>query len=153
MEDKEDRLVALGGFLFLNIFLMLVEQFRVEADIAWLVNTVDVAKAGGNGEIRGDGLEGLVDVVNILRLGVEGIVVNILVVDAIFLTSGDADFLHSFQSGSSLGGTHLLTISRNCFMGAALFKYLAVVSMFQSTGSSDKSIMWEENKGSLCSLK
>lgn len=61
-------------------------------DVSGLVDTVDVAKAGGDGEERRDGRQLLVDVVDVLGLSVEGVVVDVLVVDTILLSSGDADF-------------------------------------------------------------
>ena len=66
----------------------------MEADVAGLVDTVDVAEAGGDGEVGGDGREGVVDVPDVLGLGVERVVVNILVVDTVLLTTSDTDFLN-----------------------------------------------------------
>jgi hypothetical protein len=114
---------------------------------------VHVAEASGDGEVRADRSEGVVDGEDILGLGVEGVVVDVFVVDAVFFTAGDTDFLHLLALVNRPGRKGRGTISSHCFMGAARFKYLAVVSMFQSTGSSDKSIMWEENRGSPCCLK
>ena len=48
MEHEEHRLVGLGGFLILDIFLVLVEEFRVKTDVAGLVDAMDVAEASGN---------------------------------------------------------------------------------------------------------
>jgi hypothetical protein len=53
--------------------------------------TVDVAEASGDGEVRADRLEGLDDGQDVLGLGVEGVVVDILVVDTVLLTTGDTD--------------------------------------------------------------
>ena len=61
----------------------------MELDVARLVDTVDVTEAGGNGEVGGDGGKGGVDLPDVLGLGVERRVVNILVVHAILLTAGD----------------------------------------------------------------
>lgn len=54
---------------------------------------MNVSETGGNGEVWGDWRESLVDGKDILWLCVEGVVINILVVDTILLTTGDADFL------------------------------------------------------------
>lgn len=94
MEDEEDRLVSLSALLVLDVLLVLVEEFGVELDIARLVNTVHITEACGNGEIRRDLLQGGVDLVNILGLGIERVVVDILVVDTIFFTTSDANFLN-----------------------------------------------------------
>lgn len=65
----------------------------MEPDVAGLVDTVDVTEASGNGEVRADGGEGVLDGQDVLGLGVEGVVVNILVVDTVLLTTGDTDLL------------------------------------------------------------
>jgi hypothetical protein len=50
---------------------------------------VDVAEASGDGEVGADGGEGLVDLPDVLGLSVEGVVVNVLVVDTVLLATGD----------------------------------------------------------------
>ena len=122
-------------------------------DVARLVDTVDVAEAGGDGEVGARLGERGPDVVDVFGLGVERVVVDVLVVDAVFLAAGNADFLSICQIMVLLGEACRLTISSHCFIGAARLRYLFVVSMFQSTGSSDRSIICEENNGSPCSLK
>lgn len=52
---------------------------------------MDVSETSGDGEVGADGLEGLDDGQDVLGLGVEGVVVNILVVDTVLLTTSDAD--------------------------------------------------------------
>lgn len=93
VEDKEDWLVLLGSDGLLDILLVLAEELWVELDVSWLVDTVDVSETSGDGEVWGDWGESLVDGENILWLGVEGVVINILVVDTILLATGDTDFL------------------------------------------------------------
>jgi hypothetical protein len=93
VEDEEDRLVGLGALLLLDVLLVLVEQLGVQLDIARLVNTVDVTEASSDGEVGRDLGEGGPDLVDVLGLGVERVIVNVLVVDAVFLTTSDADFL------------------------------------------------------------
>ena len=65
----------------------------MQLDISWLVYTVDVTETSGDGEIRADLGQGAVDVPDILWLGVQGIVVHTLVVDTVFLTTSDTNFL------------------------------------------------------------
>lgn len=91
MEDEEDWLVFLGTNGGLDVGLVLSEKRWLELDVSWLVDTVDVSKTGGDGEIWRDWGEGLVDVEDVLWLGVEGVVVDVLVVDTILLTSGDTN--------------------------------------------------------------
>lgn len=93
MEDEEDGLVLGGAGLLLNVRLVLGEKLWVQADVARLVDAVHVAEAGSDGEVRADGGESLVDVVDVLGLGVEGVVVDRFIVDAVFFTASDADFL------------------------------------------------------------
>jgi len=93
VEDEEDGLVRLGAQLLGNVLLVLGEELGVQLDVAGLVDSVDVTEASGDGEVGGDGTEGLLDGQDVLGLGVEGVVVNILVVDTILLTTGDTDLL------------------------------------------------------------
>lgn len=109
VEDEEDGLVVLGLDGGLDVGLVLAEQLGVELDVAGLVDTVDVAEASGNGEVGGDGGEGVVDVEDVLGLGVEGVVVDILVVDTVLLTTSDANLhleplLHGSSALQVLGG-------------------------------------------------
>lgn len=109
VEDKEDGLVVRRANGVLDVLLVLGEQLGVELDVAGLVDTVDVAEASGNGEEGGDGGEPLVDHEDVLGLGVEGVVVNILVVDTVLLTTGDTDLhleelLHGGHALEVLGG-------------------------------------------------
>lgn len=93
VEDEEDWLVLLGAYGVLDVLLVLAEELWVELDVTWLVDTVDVTEAGGDGEVWRDWGKGLVNGKDVLWLGVEGVVVNILVVDSVLLTTGDTDFL------------------------------------------------------------
>ena len=91
MEDEEEGLLLSIGELLLGVELVLVEEFGVKADVSGLVDTMDVAKGGGDGEVGADLGESGVDVPNVLGLGVEASVVDAGVVNAILLTSGDTD--------------------------------------------------------------
>lgn len=109
VEDEEDGLVVVGADGLLDVGLVLAEKLRVELDVTGLVDTVNVAEAGGDGEVGGDGGEGVEDVEDVLGLGVEGVVVNILVVDTILLTTSDANLhleplLHGGSALEVLGG-------------------------------------------------
>lgn len=70
---------------------MLSEDLGSELDVTGLVDSVDVTESGGNAEVGGDLGERLVDVEDILRLGVERGVVDLGVVDTVLLSSGDPD--------------------------------------------------------------
>ena len=65
----------------------------MQAHVAGLVDAVDVAKGGGDGEVGRDLGQGRVDVVDVLGLGVERVVVDVLVVDPVLFAAGDADLL------------------------------------------------------------
>jgi hypothetical protein len=117
VEDEEDWLVLLGVGLLLDIFLMFLEEFWVKLDVSWLVDAMDVAEAGGDGEIRRDWGEGLVDLVDVLGLGVERVVVNRCVVDTILLATGNANFhleplLHGCGALEVLGGRGDVVVDR-----------------------------------------
>jgi hypothetical protein len=94
VEDQEDWLVLLSSNSILDILLVLSEELWVKLDISWLVNTVDVTKTGSDGEVWRDGRKSLVDGKDILRLGVERVVVDILVVDTVFLTTSNTNLLN-----------------------------------------------------------
>lgn len=93
VEDEEDGLVLVGLDLLLDVGLVLGEELGVQADVAGLVDTVDVTETSGNGEVGGDGSEGLLDGEDVLGLGVEGVVVDVLVVDTVLLATGDTNLL------------------------------------------------------------
>lgn len=93
VEDEEDGLVLLGADLLLHVLLVLGEELRVQTHVAGLVHAVDVAESSRDGEVRAHGGEGLVDGQDVLGLGVERVVVNALVADAVFLATGNTDFL------------------------------------------------------------
>jgi len=72
---------------------MLAKKFGLQLDVTRLVYTMDVTETSGDGEVWGNWGEGIVDVEDVLGLCVKGVVVNILVVDTVFLTTGNTDFL------------------------------------------------------------
>lgn len=103
VEDEEDGLVVLGTSLVLDVLLVLAEELRAELDVTGLVDTVNVTETSGNGEEGRDLGKGLVDLVNVFGLGVEGVVVNALVVNTVLFTTGDTNFLHEM-----LGKAHYM---------------------------------------------
>ena len=72
---------------------MLLQQFWVKLDVAWLVHTVHIAKSSRDGEIWADLLQSVVDLPDVFGLRVQGVVVDIFVVHAIFFTASNANFL------------------------------------------------------------
>lgn len=109
VEDEEDGLVVVGLDGGLDVGLVLAEKLGVQLDVTGLVDTVDVTETGSDGEVGGDGGEGVVDLEDILGLGVEGVVVDILVVDTVLLTTGDTNLhlkplLHGSSTLEVLGG-------------------------------------------------
>jgi len=91
VEDEPDGLVRLELKLLLDKLLVLAEKLGVKLDVAGSVHTVDVTEGSGNGEQVGDLGEGVVNVQNILGLGVEGSVIDLRVVNTILLASGNTD--------------------------------------------------------------
>lgn len=144
MEDQEQWLVTtLALQLFTSEFLVLAQQFRSEDDVSGLVDTVDVTEGGGDGEVGGDGGQGLVDVEDFVWLGVQGVVVGTSVVDTVLLTTGQADFHFEPFCGRGSVRTQSMKDMYSRFILAIRVKYLTQVAMFSSLDSSDKSIMWE----------
>ena len=76
---------------------MLAEQFRMQFYVARFVDTVHVTEASGDAEIRGDCREGAINVIDVFGLGVEGVVVNVFVIDTVFFTASYANFLSSIS--------------------------------------------------------
>jgi hypothetical protein len=97
VEHQEQRLLLLRADLLLGVGLVLAQELGVQLDVAGLVDTVDVPEASGDGEVGGNTDKGLVDIVDVLGLGVERVVVDAGVVDTVFLTTGDADLLRGRQ--------------------------------------------------------
>lgn len=93
MEDQEQRLIFLALDLLLCVLLMPSEQLWLQLHVTWLVYTVDVSERGRDGEIRRDGGERGIDLVDVLGLGVQRAVVDVSVVYTVFLATSNADFL------------------------------------------------------------
>lgn len=60
---------------------MFSEEFGVEADISWFVDTVNISKGCSNGEVRANLCKIAVYIPNIFRLGVQRIVIDASVID------------------------------------------------------------------------
>jgi hypothetical protein len=95
MENQENWLVFLCSNSILNILLVLAEEFWVKLDVTRFVNTMNITETGSDRKIWRDGRESLVDCENVLGLGVEGVVVNVLVIDTILLATSDTNLLQS----------------------------------------------------------
>ena len=67
----------------------------MKLDITRLVNTVNITETGSNREVWGDGGESLVNREDVFGLGVEGVIVHVLVIDAILFATGDTNLLQS----------------------------------------------------------
>lgn len=76
VEDEVDREGVLRLELLVGVRLVLGEELGLELDVSGLVDTVDVSETGGDREGGRDGEEGVVDVENVLGLGVERGVVD-----------------------------------------------------------------------------
>ena len=98
MENQENRFILLCTDGILDMLLVLAQQFWVKLNISWLVDTVNVSEAGGYGEVWGDWRQGLVDIEDILRLGIKRVVVDILIVNAVLFAASDTDLLERIVS-------------------------------------------------------
>mmetsp|Transcript_1774 Transcript_1774/g.4851 ORF Transcript_1774/g.4851 Transcript_1774/m.4851 type:complete len:437 (-) Transcript_1774:18-1328(-) len=101
VHDQKDWLFHVRLELFLGVGLVLAEAFGLEADIAGLVDSVDIAKGGGNGEHVGNFGKSLVDIPHLFGAGVQLVGVGIFIVDAIFFSARDSNF--HFQPNVHLG--------------------------------------------------
>ena len=92
MEDKVDGLLGVEALLLLDVLLGGAENLGGELHVAGGVDAVDVTEGGGHGEHAGGNLVELgVHLVDLLGLGVEVLLGDVGVVDAILLAAGDAD--------------------------------------------------------------
>mmetsp|Transcript_108484 Transcript_108484/g.302532 ORF Transcript_108484/g.302532 Transcript_108484/m.302532 type:complete len:299 (-) Transcript_108484:116-1012(-) len=92
VEDKLHRLLLSTVKLLRNVLLRVAEDLRLQAHIARLVDSMDVAKGRSDcKDAVGHLGQGLVDLPDLLRLGVEVLGVRVLVVHAVLLAPGDAE--------------------------------------------------------------
>ena len=79
---------------------MLSEEIREELDVSRLVYAAHVSECSRNAKVGSDRAEGLVYVINVLRLGVQARIIGPGVVDTILLTPSDADLHFEPETGS-----------------------------------------------------
>lgn len=116
-------------------------------DVSGLVDTVDVAETGSDGEEGRNCGQLLVDVVDVLGLSVEGVVVNILVVDTVLLTSCDTNLHlnHLLDCCGALevlfgGGWNQVSICQFEGFFTPLWAYLPMFHSLDSSERSDKCV-------------
>mmetsp|Transcript_35808 Transcript_35808/g.66704 ORF Transcript_35808/g.66704 Transcript_35808/m.66704 type:complete len:373 (+) Transcript_35808:485-1603(+) len=94
MEDEAHRLgPLLGPDLLRNVLLRSIQDGGLKHHVAWLIDTMHIAKGGRDREetVRDLG-QSVVDLEDFLRLGVQILRVGVLIVHAILLSSGDPQF-------------------------------------------------------------
>merc|ERR1719343_856681 len=122
VEDKSHRLFFSVVEFLSEVFLCVVENDRLEVDISWSINTMDVSEGGGTGEGSVLDLRKLfVGVPNLFRLGVKAVGVDISVIDTVFFTSRDTEFEleHDIELGELL---HVLLADTDVFFKGFLGK-------------------------------
>jgi len=93
MEDEEKWLLILSADLALGIRLVFGKKFGVQLYVTRFVNTVHVSKRSRYAKVGADCRECGVYVVHFLRLGVQAAVLDTGVINAIFFTARDTNFL------------------------------------------------------------
>ena len=91
VHHQEQRFVVLTAQLLLGKVLVTLQKVRREHHVARFVDSVDVTEGSSDGEHGGDGRESLVDVIDLLWLGVETLSLHRSVVHPVLLAPGDAD--------------------------------------------------------------
>jgi len=91
VEHEVQWLIDLATQLLCRVCLMLAKQFRPQLNISWLVDSVHVPKSGRDAEIRSNCAQGFINIMDVLRLGVQTGVVDASIVDAIFLAASDTN--------------------------------------------------------------
>lgn len=120
MEDQEDRELLGGLELLAHKVLVHLEKLRVELNIARFVHTVHVTEGGRDTEVGSDLAELAVDVPDVLGLGVEGRVVDVLVVNTVLLTASDTDF--HLKPHTNLGHALKVLLADSNVLLLALFR-------------------------------
>lgn len=85
---------------------MFSQQIGLEFNVAGLVNAVHVPESRCDTEVGADFSQGIVDIPNVFRLSVQAGVINVTVVNAVLLATGDADLHLKPQSN----GRHALEV-------------------------------------------
>lgn len=86
------RLLNLAATLLFRICLVLGKKLGVQSDISGFVNAVHITERSRYAKVGTDCRQRSVYVVNVLRLGVQAVVVDAGIVDTVFLTARDTDF-------------------------------------------------------------
>ena len=108
----------LSADLFLGIPLVFGKKFGVQPYITRFVDTVHISKRSRYAEVGADCRECGVYVVHVLRLGVQAVVVDTSVINAIFFTARDTNFhlkpdtqrRHAFEIFDARGDIVLLRL-------------------------------------------
>ena len=90
MKDEMDGSVARAVLLF-DVILRVLEDYWSKLNVTRLVDTVHITECGGHSETMAYFLEGLVGLVDFLGLSVEPRTVDVGIVYAVFLPTGDAE--------------------------------------------------------------
>jgi hypothetical protein len=77
--------------LFRRQRLMLTQEIWPQLDITGFINAMNVAESSGDREVFADFTQCIVNVPNVLWLGIQGRVVDSRVVDAVLFAACDAD--------------------------------------------------------------
>lgn len=67
---KIQRFVFFGTELLFGVLLVLLQEFWVETNVAWFIDSMDISKTSCNGEIWAYFSEISIDIPNILRLSI-----------------------------------------------------------------------------------
>mmetsp|Transcript_31962 Transcript_31962/g.63824 ORF Transcript_31962/g.63824 Transcript_31962/m.63824 type:complete len:364 (-) Transcript_31962:247-1338(-) len=119
VEDEGARLGVTIVELLGNVLLRVVQDLRLEVDVA-RVHTVHVAEGSGNGEaVVGHSGERLVDLIHLIGLSVQARRVDVRVVDAVLLATGDAE-LHLEEQVNLGHALHVLNACGNVLLEGLL---------------------------------
>ncbi len=115
VEDKVQRLRRVSSEFLTSVCLVLAQKLGLEANITRLVNTVHVSECSGDGEVRRDLAQSVMNIKDIGWLGVQAGVVDTCVINTIFLTTGDTD-LHLEPEAKGSHALEVLYASRNVLL-------------------------------------
>lgn len=89
--EDQVQWVLLTTDLLLSVFLVLTQDGWSQDNVTWLVDTVNVTESSSDGEVWRDWSQGSVDSEDGLWGSVQGLLVDVLVVNTILFTTGDTD--------------------------------------------------------------
>jgi hypothetical protein len=75
------RFIILAVELFFGVGLVFAEEFGLEADVAWFVDTMDVSESSGDREVWSNGSESRIHIPDILWLSIQGSIIDTSVVN------------------------------------------------------------------------